>query len=170
MRQAGEHAIDGGADLAGGAAVAAAAREEDLAVRRRAGGVKGGAPGPPLGVGLEDVGVGRLPRTKADDRVGHPVEVVVRHGRRLLGELVPESDLYLVELEDRSTRPPRQTSPSPTCPDGDLTAEFGRRWQPAVVSRRRMARQAESPPPGRSRRGPLPQPVCRLPVGGDESA
>jgi hypothetical protein len=48
----------------------------------------------------------------------------------------------------------RQTSPSPTWPDGNLTAGFGRRWQPATVSRRRMQSRRKAFPPERSRRGP----------------
>ena len=48
----------------------------------------------------------------------------------------------------------RQTSPSPAWLDSDRKAGFGRRWQPAIVSRRRMAEPAESFPPERSRRGP----------------
>lgn len=34
-----------------------------------------------------------------------------------------------------------QTSPSPTGLDGDLKAEFGRRWRPVVVSRRRTRKR-----------------------------
>src|SRR6185369_4725520 len=66
--------------------------------------------------------------------------------------------------ETRSIRPPGRPPPSPTRPDGDLKAEFRRRSEPVVVSRRRTARQEESNPLGRSRRGL--QPVASpLPLG-----
>jgi hypothetical protein len=67
-------------------------------------------------------------------------------------------------LEIYSTRPLNRPPPFRPVRTAISTAEFGQRWQPAVVSRRRMAGQAESYPSGRSRCGPRPA-ACPPPLG-----